>query len=410
VSSLTAVPGARADPSAPAAGRLDSLTALRFFAAFFVVVFHSWYIFTGRQGLDGAGFVNFGYTSVGFFFVLSGFVLAWSWRPGIPVVQLWWRRVARIFPLCALLTTTVALYFWLVPLHAPVGMPNWDSYLRCIFLLQAWAPFTHLSSYNYPSWSLSTELFFYLCFPFVAIAAARIPRRLLVPLALLFGVAYVVAAWWVADQMFYSYTPGSLLAYPPLQLAKFTVGVLLGTAFRRGWRPRVSMLFALALVVAAYAGMVRMVQWDGPMFVFRQTELFPDFVVLLPLTYLIVAAASLDLRGGIALGRVRPLVVLGDWSFALYLVHAPLLMLVNEIRLGTGHVAPEGFDYMALYIAVAVLASGVLHVGFERPVERQLRKLVRSRRRGAHVAVPFSGKPAATGVTTDPDAAPSNAS
>jgi peptidoglycan/LPS O-acetylase OafA/YrhL len=378
---------ARSDAPGSTRVRLDSLTALRFFAAFFVLLFHAWYPFTGRQGLDGAGFVNFGYTSVGFFFVLSGFVLAWSWRPGIPVVQLWWRRIARVFPLCALLTTAVAAYFLLVPEHAPLGMPTWGSFARCFFLVQAWPPFPNLLGYNYPSWSLSTELFFYLCFPFIAIAAAWVPRRWLLPLAALLAAAYVVVAWWVAEQQFYSLTPGSLLAFPPLQLLKFCVGVMLGTAFRRGWRPRASLLLALALVALVYGVMVRLVEWDGPMPEFRHTELFPDFVVLVPLTYLIVAAASVDLRGGIGPGRLRPLVVLGDWSYALYLVHAPLLMMVDEIRLRTEHLAPAGFGFMALYASVAIVASGLLHTAFERPVERGLRRLIGPRRaRGAHVA------------------------
>jgi peptidoglycan/LPS O-acetylase OafA/YrhL len=279
----------------------------------------------------------------------------------------------------------VAVYFVLVPQSAPPGLPSWRSFLLCFGLLQAWPPFPHLLGYNYPSWSLSTEFFFYFCFPFLALATARLRLRWLLPLAVLAGAAYVVVAYWVADQHFYSYTPGSLLAFPPLQLLKFSLGVLLGTAFRRGWRPRTSVLLALAVLAVAYASMVDLVQWTGPFALFRATELFPDFVVLLPMAYLVCAAASGDLRGSFGVGRLRPLVVLGDWSYALYLVHAPLLMLVNELRVRTGHLAPPGYAWFVVYVAVAIGASGVLHVVLEKPVERRLRALSERRSRATEL-------------------------
>jgi hypothetical protein len=57
--------------------------------------------------------------------------------------------------------------------------------------------------------------------------------------------------------------------------------------------------------------------------------LFPDLVVLVPML-LVVAVAGSDLRGDsgrAGILRWRPLVRLGEWSFALYLVHAPVLYL-----------------------------------------------------------------------------------
>jgi peptidoglycan/LPS O-acetylase OafA/YrhL len=384
----SSLPASSSESGARSAARLDSLTALRFFAALFIVVFHGWYTFTGRQGLSGAGVVQFGYTSVGFFFVLSGFVLAWSWRPGTGTALLWWRRLVRVFPLCALTTTVVAVYFVLVPQSAPVGMPTWSSYLQCLFLLQAWPPFAYLLGYDYPSWSLSTEMFFYFLFPFLALASARLRRTWLLLLAVGLGVAYVVLAYWIAEQAFYSLTPGSLLAFPPLQLLKFALGVALGTAFRRGWRPHARLPLVLAGVVLLYAAMPRLVTGEGPLAAFRLTELFPDVVLLGPLALLVCAAAAHDLRGGWGFGRIRPLVVLGDWSFALYLVHAPLLMLVNEIRVRTEHLAPPGTAWFLVYISTCIAVAGALHICFEHPVDRWLRQLPGRLRRGPRLQQP----------------------
>jgi peptidoglycan/LPS O-acetylase OafA/YrhL len=354
--------------------RLDSLTALRFAAALMIVVFHAWYPIMGIQGPE-AGAINYGFTSVGFFFILSGFVLAWTWRPTVGIPTLWWRRFVRIFPLCALLTTGVALYYLLVPNSAPEA-PTWGSFLTCFFLLQSWPQFRYLLGYNYPSWSLSTEMFFYFMFPFIALGLARVNRRAgLIALAVLAGIGYVGISAWFYKQAFYSFTPGSLLAFPPLQLLKFFLGASLGVAYRNGWRPRINLWFALGLVAVTYAVMQRLATRPGRMSAFRATELFPDIVLLIPMTLLVCAAASSDLRGRFGPGRSRILVRLGDWSFALYLVHAPILMGVNELRVRTGHLEPTRWWGMAAYLAVSIAVSGLIYQYVERPTDRTLRRV-----------------------------------
>ncbi|HEY8736475.1 MAG TPA: acyltransferase [Candidatus Dormibacteraeota bacterium] len=359
--------------------RLDTLTALRFFAALFVVVFHGWYAFTGLQGVSGAGPVQFGYTSVGFFFMLSGFVLAWTWRPGTGIPALWWRRVVRIFPLCALLTVGVALYYLEVPGAAPVGQPlTWGSFLTCFFLLQAWPPFPYLNGYNFPSWSLSTEMFFYFVFPFLALwlAIVRVRHHLLVTLAVLLGAAYIGSALWLYQRKIYSLTPGSMLAFPPLQLLKFAAGVCVGTAFRQGWRPKVHLWQGVLLVLGLLALMPTLTTIAGPKAVLRSTELFPDLVLVFPFTFLVAAAAASDLRGGTLLGRWRFMVRLGDWSFALYLVQAPVLFVSYQMRIRTGHPGPPGWWGLAVYVVACVALSGLLYHLYERPIERRLRPLI----------------------------------
>ena len=64
--------------------RLDALTGLRFWFAFLVVVHHSLQHWFGDRVYPVA---DFGYIGVDFFFVLSGFVLTWSWRPEVAAAQ-----------------------------------------------------------------------------------------------------------------------------------------------------------------------------------------------------------------------------------------------------------------------------------------------------------------------------------
>lgn len=363
-----------ADDSVPAETtpiRLNSLTAMRFFAAFGVVLYHAWPGFTGVGEL---GYLRFGYLGVGFFFILSGVVLAWSWRPTTSIITQWRRRLARIGPLYWLLTLVVAVTYFSMPEVAPQAVkPTPGGLFVVMGFLQAWPPFHHLLDFNFPSWSLSTELFFYALFPFVVVVLAKRKKA-----TLLITGGGVVATYLIVVPLLYLarfptlYT-GNMLAFPPLQLLKFTAGVCIGLALRKGWRPRLQPGTAVAILVGSIALIPTLATSWTLGAGFRSSEIFPDLVVTVPVIMLIVAAASADLRGQRGVGSSRVLVRLGEWSFALYLVHAPVLIFSYVIRIRTGFTETPGLAWLGVYLLVAVGFSGVLHTWFELPLERILR-------------------------------------
>src|SRR5690348_9842412 len=91
-----------------AQGHLNALTGLRFFAAFYVVIFHfgKYHLASAPHWLFNIG--RSGYIAVGLFFVLSGFVLTYTYLGGAaPWTRLdkrtfWVARLARIYPLYVL--------------------------------------------------------------------------------------------------------------------------------------------------------------------------------------------------------------------------------------------------------------------------------------------------------------------
>lgn len=109
------------------ARRLDSLTALRWFAA--LAVF-------GRHSVRPVGFLQHlipqGATAVSFFFVLSGFVLAWSWRDGDTARGFYRRRAARVYP-----AYVVAVVLGLVVAAVVRPWPT-DAWPAVLALVQAW--------------------------------------------------------------------------------------------------------------------------------------------------------------------------------------------------------------------------------------------------------------------------------
>src|SRR5215213_1109215 len=111
--------------------RLDSLTGLRFFAAFVVFAFHS--LRYGEQSFGDALFLA-GTTGVSFFFVVSGFVMSWTARSDDTARRFYRRRFARIYP--------AYVVAWMLSLGIMVAQgrsPSWVD-LVPLSLSQSWVP------------------------------------------------------------------------------------------------------------------------------------------------------------------------------------------------------------------------------------------------------------------------------
>lgn len=125
---------------------LKSLAGLRFFAAIYIVLFHH-----GRSALASFSkyvyrLSNYGYVSVSFFFVLSGFVLAYIYldrkkESSLDFRRFWVARFARIYPLYlfALIVSLPAL----VTKFSELGVGRFfATFVSTICLVQAWTPWT----------------------------------------------------------------------------------------------------------------------------------------------------------------------------------------------------------------------------------------------------------------------------
>lgn len=329
--------------------RLESLTALRFFAAFLIVLGHHLALAPQVSG----GLLDHAYVGVTFFFLLSGFVLTWSQQPDDTPGAFLWRRFARVWPLHALLWLVV-----LATLPQPAGSSA-GTIVANLLLLQSWStdPLVY-ASVNGVAWSLSNEAFFYVMFPLLA-AVLPFGRARIASVA---GV--LIAAMAVCSILFSAWT---LYIFPPYRIGEFIIGMLLARAISAGWRPQITLARAgwatvILYVAVASSGLER--DWA-------------DMAMLPAFALLIGAAARADLSSVRTWLSSPVLVRLGQWSFALYLIHYPLFSLCRQM----------GFGGLGAYVAAIVLAvalSGVAYTVFERPVERRLRaiQMRRTARRG----------------------------
>jgi len=169
--------------------QLDQITFTRFIAALTVVFFHyGQNIFPANISFLFEN-ITAGPIAVGYFYVLSGFIMAIAYYQADPNKQIpiskkkyWVARFARIYPvyLLALLIIVAAKYKTLAD--------DWATLPLHLFLLQSWIP-GYPITLNTPGWSLSVEAFFYLCFPFLLFWIYKYKAKSLVIFSIIFWIA-----------------------------------------------------------------------------------------------------------------------------------------------------------------------------------------------------------------------------
>ncbi len=321
--------------------KLWSIQVLRFVAALLVVYYHavhSVFLLAGQYGFTGHAGAIVGRCGVDIFFVISGFIIARTAR-GLTVGSFIAKRAQRILPLYLML-----IAIWTIPVALIVGLP-WRV------LLATWlfwpvtdvmtAPFTPVA------WTLCFEVLFYAAFALV------IWRR-----AMILLVAFVFAASLGLRPL----APAFQFLGNPIIL-EFLAGV--GLAWLPAWRPALVALpiGAAVLVLGALLG------WNvssEPLASLIGGQAWLR-VAALGLPSVLVVWGVLQLRA-----REGVFTVLGDASYALYLVHFPIVFAIAVVCLRWGHLPAD----VAIVLATiaSVLLAWRIHVLFEKPALAWLRR------------------------------------
>ena len=345
--------------------RLDGLTTLRFFAAAQVVVFHC-----GAKTLQEyprwlRGLFLNGYQAVIFFFVLSGFVLTYSYyhENGAAALRstrkdFWIARFARIYPVYALaLLISLAPYVHSAFITHATTIPQFAGGIMCVpLLLQAWIPQV-VWEWNIPAWSLSVEAFFYAVFPWLAVHFLR--KTTLMSALLWSGLLLLVTA--ICQNYLQGCWSGSdtktkfFLFFPVWHLPSFLFGMALGRIFIKS---PTRILGEQAFVLAT--GVL--------IFIFSQQERIPSFFVSNPVLtplfgILIFSAANCEGLFKKILG-VSWLVFLGEASYAIYILHEPLSSWTNKVLVDAMGMA-DNKTYFLIYSAFLLIVSCTIFALFE---------------------------------------------
>jgi peptidoglycan/LPS O-acetylase OafA/YrhL len=343
---------------------IRQLTGLRFFAAFWVVLFHYW----DNLAVPGRPlFVDKGYLGVELFFILSGFILCHVYRTSVEdgrfrYGDFLWNRLARVYPLhLATLTGVgaVALAAVAAGLVIDRNILSWESLPANLFLVHAWG-LAPTAGWNHPSWSISAEWFAYLTFPLFAWGALKLKDRPLVAIA---GAAAFLVGLYALFQP---------LAGFPLTRATINWGALrivpcfaYGCALHAFWRarPARSRPAAAGLALAALAATVAAVCLGAP-----------DALIVIGLGIVILGLARLAQAGSNLLGDAS-LVYLGEVSYSVYMVCIPWKIvfvngMVKLLQLTDKHLPL--WLWLVFLFTVIPLAATSYHL-IERPARERMK-------------------------------------
>jgi peptidoglycan/LPS O-acetylase OafA/YrhL len=303
-------------------------------------------------------FFGFGHSGIDFFFILSGFIMLYVHYEQAGQARLAPRflalRAARIFPLYWCVLAVTVAWFWALPqtpdfVWAPARTLDPATLKRAILLYQQ-----DQDAVVPVAWTLSYELAFYLFFSLFFVAGARV----FVALLMLWSVA--IAVQWSGVAYL---GPYPLLLRPVV--GEFFFGCLAAVVAKRladrrikGWWLIVPVGVVAAVARAELTGAIDGYTWYA-----------------LPYFLLILVGALYD--QSTARTWPRALLLLGEASYAIYLVHYGCIVLFNATIDHYRTVASLAPNLTLLLLAALILALGVLvHLGVERPLLNALRRRI----------------------------------
>jgi peptidoglycan/LPS O-acetylase OafA/YrhL len=361
-------PAARNTP--PRQARLDVLTSLRFFAAIHVVFYHyAGPVFQSFPWISRA--IEIGYYAVSIFYVLSGFVLVYSYSDSHGHFRgnrktFWIGRFARIYPayLLGFLLCIPDVVLAILRTHrlAEGAAKASIAGIAHLAMIQAWLP--RLSAlWNYPGWSVSVEAFFYLCFPFLLARVSRSGTRqcyALIGISWLVSVSIYISLWYWMPNLDNTPLWKNGFNYNPLiRVPTFLTGMAIGRLyFLRRDQPAPSATRAVFAAIVCLAAM--------GLSTFLPQNTLRDIVFAPAFAYLIYSFAR-DRSYVAKWFSFRPLVLLGDASYSIYILQWPVFFLCG---LSVESITAWTFTaYTLVLLSVSVFSFKFI----EEPMRRAIR-------------------------------------
>ncbi len=355
--------------------QLDQITFTRFIAALSVVFFHY------GQNVFPADIpflfenVTAGPIAVGYFYVLSGFIMAIAYyqtdknkQKAINKKKYWIARFARIYPVYLIALLLIVAAKLTVIANNPEQLP------LHLLLLQSWVP-GYPITLNTPGWSLSVEAFFYLCLPFLLLWVYKFGVRSL--------VIFCIGLWLTTQLALLislnssGYAPKTLLHdfiyyNPIMHLNSFIAGLVVGIIFKHSTETlhrkdnTVWLVFSLLLIFLLIWSRPHLENFLDYKLAFTNGLLAPAFL------YFIILLAK-D-RG--IFSKVLShywLILLGESSYSLYILQKPIHGLYDKIIVPRVILTDVQHFYVFLFILV------VISIASYKFLETPMRKVIRNK-------------------------------
>lgn len=324
--------------------RLLALDSLRAIAALAVLFYH---YTSGYERIVGPHIrpvpdVEYGYLGVDLFFVISGFVIAWTLQRSSSLADFAFGRIARLYPAYlagAVITGIVVFGFKFNPTHILTSDIAWNAIIGLPQLVKA-------QNLDASYWTLGLEVSFYVM---AAIVTSALPKM---------RFEIFCLAWLAASLLARLLLPGHIRLdlllvsnYSPL----FVAGAMLFALSPAMQPDRLTFATFAAAIAMCFVGAdprwLRLAAGAGQC--------------------LFVGLVFFAVNGRLAILNFRPLVVVGQASYSLYLIHQIV-----------GYWVISSFERLGIHPLVAIAVATLLvlsaAISLRRLVEVPAQRLIRT--------------------------------
>lgn len=356
--------------------KLLGLEIIRFAAAFAVLVWHYQHFFyvadkpvgfiREQQPFYGMFklFYDYGFYGVQVFWCISGFIFFWKYRdilssrsmsPG----KFFLLRFSRLYPLhfisLLLVAALQAAYFSDHGYYMVYPFNDFKHFGLQLFMASNWG-FQDGESFNGPIWSVSIEVLVYLGF---YLGLTALGKSALINIVVIAGCAIAKVAGLHSPILdcFAVFYMGGLAA---IALRHFS-----GTRLHKVFTYAAWMVLILMPIVASLTG------------IYSRGFFPPLFLMFYVPVLLYVAATDFHVPSELQ----RAIEVLGNLTYASYLIHFPIQLCV-AMAFGAMGVAIPGYSPLLFigFLAGTLIASYFVFKNFEMPAQRFLREAYQGQR------------------------------
>lgn len=342
---------------------IKQLTFLRFLAALLVVIFHfgknTWPFNTNII----SPIINEGSIAVSFFFFLSGVVLAFNYlgKSAFNKKEFFVKRFARIYPLYLLAFISTLILGIAFKNAFPKGL----SILLQLFSLHSWFPDVCLEI-NFPSWSISVEIFFYLMFPLILKIINRLGNLKSTILIITVWLLSILQHYFFLENL---YIPNNskidhfIQFFPLWHFNTFLIGILCAKYILKQ-KESTSQYFLKPFILLSI-GIIAFFILLGTDNIIKP---YTHNGLMAPVFFLIIAGLAIDKSSFSTFLGNKFFILLGNASYAIYLLQWPVYILLCAI---IGQEKLEGLNFY-LYLTFLIIFCIVIYLFFEKKIKKMI--------------------------------------
>lgn len=321
----------------------NDIQILRALAVIFVVLFH----------LEVAG-IESGFLGVDVFFVVSGFLMAILYKTG-ETKKFFERRAKRLLPayFTTVAITLIASIFIVLP--SELGQVATQSIYSIFFAnnFGFWMQNSYFSKTDFNPllhlWSLGVEIQFYLIIPLLVWFFRK--SKIFLPLVLIGS--------FVSCVFIVGISPKTSFFMMPLRIWEFLIGFVIAYYLTNEGNIKTQNYQWLGLIGLIVLCAIPFIRVDGQSL--NRLEAHPSFYALL-----VCFATSLVLSCGLpkvlqesSFGNF--LAKIGDYSYSIYLVHFPIIVLYLYEPFSGTILYPENYVDKAILLGLIIVTSVLMH-------------------------------------------------